>query len=96
MGKKAVALLLIALFTFGGCYTLNHTVGDGAKGSTVQSERQWYILFGLIPLNTVDSKAMAKGAKDYTITSQMTFVDFIIGIFTSIVTVQPHTVQVKY
>ena len=43
------------------CSTHTHVVGNGpSKGETVQA-RQWYILWGLIPLNNVDTNAMAAG-----------------------------------
>ncbi len=54
----------------------------------------WYVLWGLVPITEVDSQAMAGGATDYTVQTQFTFVDIIIGIFTSIVTVQPRTVSI--
>jgi hypothetical protein len=78
-----------------GCFTLNHVVGDGAKGNTVVDARQWYILWGLVPLNTVDSKTMAGGVKDYTVKSQHTVLDFVMNIFTGFVTVYSQTVEVR-
>ena len=95
MGKKLLVLLLIATISFGGCYTMTHTVGTGGKGAGVETEKQWYILFGLVPLNKVDSKSMAKGANDYTITTQMTFVDWLISCITGIVTIQSMSVEVR-
>jgi hypothetical protein len=86
------------MFTFlfiGGCYSVTHVVGDGAKGNTTESERQWYVLFGLVPINEVDSKEMAGGATDYEITTEFTFVDLVIGVFTSLVSIQPQTVTLK-
>ena len=77
------------------CYTLEHTVGNGAQGSSVEKTRQWYALWGLVPINQTDTKAMAGGAQDYTITTKHTFVDFVISAFTGIVTIQPKTVEVK-
>ncbi len=95
--KKAISSLLLTLMviTCTGCYTMKHTVGDGARGNTLESTKQWYILWGLVPLNTVNSKTMAGGAKDYEVTTQMSFIDVIIAAFTSIVTVVPFTVEVK-
>ncbi len=40
-------------------------------------------------LSTVDAKAMAGGADNYTIVTQHSFVNFVIGIVTGIVTVYP-------
>jgi len=94
--KKTVSLLLLAsMLIMVGCSTHMHVVGDGAKGGTKDSARQWYILFGLVPLNDVNSKAMAGGASNYTIKTQATFLDGVIGIFTGIVTVSCRTVEVS-
>ncbi len=93
--KKTVAVLLVVLFAFSGCFTQTHIVGDGAKGPSTESAKTWYILWGLVPLNHVDTHAMAQGAKDYTITTQFTFLDWVIAIFTSFVTIYPMTVQVQ-
>ena len=95
MLKKCTALLLVVcmLFVF-GCATHIHKVGDGAKGSTVEKGRQWYILFGLVPLNDVDSHAMAGAETNYTIKTQASPVDVIIGFFTGIVTISSRTVTV--
>lgn len=95
MKKLKVTLIAILMaFAFTSCMTLNHTVGDGAKTGVEVSAKQWYVLWGLVPLNDVDSKAMASGATDYTITSQYTLVDAIISSITSIVTVNVQTVRV--
>jgi hypothetical protein len=94
MYKKIIALFIICTFLFSGCYTMTHKVGNGAQGNTTTEERAWYILWGLVPINNVDSQAMAGGASDYTIVTQATVVDVIIGAFTGIVTVAPRTVKV--
>ncbi len=88
-----IAILMAVAFT--SCMTLTHTVGNGAQTGVEVTAKQWYVLWGLVPLNDVDSKAMAAGASDYTIKSQTTFVDAIISSFTSIVTVNVQTVKVK-
>ncbi len=95
--KKLFAILLLVVFSFyaTGCYTMHHVVGEGAKGSQVEEARQWYVLWGLVPINEVDSKEMADGAENYKITTQHTFVDVVIGIFTGIITVMPKTVKVQ-
>ncbi len=92
--SKIFALLLVLSFTLNSCYTLEHTVGDGAQGGQTEDARQWYVLWGLVPMNEVDSKQMAGGATDYTITTQHTFVDYVIGFFTGIVSIVPKTVKV--
>ncbi len=97
--RKFKSLLLIAVFTLSlalsSCYTLNHTVGDGARGGQVTAQKQWYALWGLVPINNVDSKALAGGAENYTIKSEVTFIDYVITFFTSVVTVTVQTVEVQ-
>lgn len=97
MLKKAVLLLVIVSFLFvvTGCYTHMHKVGDGAQGSDMIAQKQWYALWGLVPINQVDSQTMAGGAENYNITTQHSFIDIVIGCFTGIVTVYPTTVTVK-
>lgn len=94
--KKVKSLLLVAVMaiTFSSCYTLNHTVGNGAQTGVTMQQKQWYALWGAVPLNDVDTKAMAGGATDYNIKSQIKFVDYVISAFTSIVTINVQTVEV--
>ena len=96
MVKKilSVILLCVIILYSAGCYSQNFVVGNGAQGNTQVDERQWYVLWGLVPLNTVDSKAMAGGSSDYTINTQHSFVDLVISVFTGIVTIYPKTVTV--
>lgn len=96
MLKKSLVIVMTVLMMISavGCFSQSFVVGNGAQGSQTEDSRQWYILWGLVPLNTVDSKAMAGDAKDYTITTEFTFLDWVISIFSSIVTVYPKTVTV--
>jgi hypothetical protein len=81
------------LFVF-GCSTHIHKVGNGAQGTTKETGRQWYILFGLVPLNDIDSNAMSGGEQNYTVQTQASPLDIIIGFFTGIVTINSRTVTV--
>jgi hypothetical protein len=89
------ATLFLAPVAMTGCLSHTHVVGDGAQTGQTEMKRQWYILFGLVPLNEVDSQAMAGDADDYTIKTTQSFIDGVIGIFTGIVTIQPRTVKVE-
>jgi|SRR5579859_1911812 len=99
--KKALRLLLcigVLSVPLSGCYTLQHTVGNGGSGQEVASNREWYILWGLIPLNKVDGEKMAVEnnlTNNYTIKSQMSFIDVLLNIVTGIVTVYGQTVSVS-
>lgn len=52
------------------------------------------MLWGLVPLNTVDAKAMANGASDYTVVTQMTFIDGLISALIGGLSVGARTVSV--
>ncbi len=95
MVKVFCVIALASTMFLAGCMTHIHVVGDGAKGSAVEQERQWYVLWGLVPINKVDSAQMAKGAKNYEIKTESNALDVIINIFTSAVTVYSRTVEVK-
>ena len=94
--RRAVALVLVGVVTLAtiGCATHIHTIGNGPQGNQVQQARQWYILWGLVPLNQVDTGAMAGTATDYEIITQQSVLDFIIGIPASWITVSSRTVTV--
>lgn len=88
----ATIILAVALSS---CMTTIHTVGSGAKTGVTLQEKQWYALFGLVPINTVNSKQMAGGASDYTIKVQVKFIDYVISAFTGIVTINVQTIEVQ-
>ena len=78
-----------------GCATHYHQIGVGEQlGDVVDSQRQWYWLWGLIRLNNVDGGRMARGEKDYTIKSEITPTDVIINFFTGLVGFNSRTVAV--
>lgn len=94
--KKIIAASLVVAFCclLVGCYTFNHQVGNGAQNYEQVKERQWFVLWGLVPINEVDSKAMAGGAADYDVKTEFNVVDVIITVFTSYVTIHCQTVTV--
>jgi hypothetical protein len=92
--RVIAAVLVVALLS--GCMAHTHVVGAGAQGNVKEEQRQWYVLWGLVPMNTVDSATMAGGSADYTIHTEQNFLDVVIGIFTSLVTIYPRTVTVTH
>ena len=92
---KLVAMVFAVTLLLTSCAAHVHTVGNGAQTSQTEQKKQWYALWGLVPINTVNSKAMANGAKDYTIKTEQSFIDGVISLFTGIVTVGVRTVEVK-
>lgn len=87
-----VVLLTVALLS--GCAQHIHKIGSGPAGAEIVEQRQWYILWGLVPLNTAESAVMAAGATNYEIKTAITPLDFVLNIFTGWVTVYSRTVTV--
>ena len=96
MLKKSVMLTVsvIILLSFIACSTHVHTIGRGPQTGQRVEARQWYILWGLVPINSVDSHQLAAGATDYEIKTEQNVLDVIINFFTSAVTVYSRTVTV--
>jgi len=93
--KKIVLLItVVAVLTLVGCSTNIHQIGNGAQGNQIMEARQWYVLFGLVPLNEVDTNQMAGGATDYEIKTEQNALDIIINMFTSAISVYSRTVTV--
>lgn len=92
--KIAVAAMIVA--SLSSCMTTEHMVGQGPQGPQTTEARQWYILWGLVPLNDVNSKTMASGKEDYKITTQYTALDVVLNIITGFGTVYSQTVEVQY
>ena len=97
MKKSLIALALTAAVALPmtSCYTMTHEVGNGGADTEVIDERQWYIFFGLVPLNGIESHEMAAGAKNYTVTTEWSLTDVVINIFTMFVTVTSQKVSVS-
>jgi PBP1b-binding outer membrane lipoprotein LpoB len=95
MKKTLIALLVLSVLLAVGCSTNIHTVGDGPQKNEVIEARQWYILFGLVPLNEVNTQTMVGNAEDYEIKTEQSFLDGVINAFTGAVTVTSRTVTVK-
>ena len=91
------AMLMVTAASNIGCYTQKFDVGTGGTGGQRQQFTQWFILWGLVPLTNVedDVEAATAGSPNYTVITQFTALDVLIGIFTNIVTIGPKTVTVE-
>lgn len=79
-----------------------HTVGTGGKGDCKSvgqydaKKKQWYIFFGLVPLNHVDSKDLAGGSQNYTVRTTTSFGDGLIsGVGAYLLGIRTQTVRVS-
>ena len=90
-------LLTIALLWVMGCASHTHTIGYGPDPDfpRITSQRQWYLLYGLVPINEIDTQAMAEGRRNYEITTQVTLLDWIYQGFLAPATITCRTVIVK-
>ncbi len=95
MLKTITAIILVVTMLFVmGCTAHTHYIGQGAQNGETVSKRQWYILWGLVPLGDVDTQAMAAGAQNYEIKTSWAPLDILLNIFTGMVTIQSRTVKV--
>jgi len=94
MKKTVVMIMIVSSLFLIGCSTHVHTVGTGPQTGQVETARQWFILFGAIPLNTVDTAGMAGGSANYEIQTQTAPLDILIGLPASYITVSSRTVTV--
>ena len=85
MNNKLITITLIISMLFIGCATHIHTVGYGPQSGIKATARQYYLLWGLVPLNTVDTNEMAgtdingKQIEDYEIQTQFGALDIVIN-----------------
>ncbi|MFP4153074.1 MAG: Bor/Iss family lipoprotein [Alkalispirochaeta sp.] len=91
---KASVLFVVVVLFLAGCVTNEHIVGNGPQGNVTVEAQQWYVLWGLIPLNEVDTNAMAAGSEDYLITTEQDVLDVVINMFANVATVQTRSVNV--
>jgi len=94
MKKIVVLILIISLVILIGCEAHVHKVGVGAKEGKSVQVRQWYALWGLAPLNQIDTRDFVGDAKDYEIKSEKSALDIFINIFTAYVPITSGTVTV--
>ena len=95
--RPLIALAICAGLLLPGCFTFSHTVGRGVMSPTpeVVEETQWFALWGLTPIGTLDSQTLAGSARDYTVTTKFTVWDVVISAFTSFATFYRQTVIVE-
>lgn len=100
--KKLVSLILLLAVTASvvGCFTIR--IGGKAElapstevGAKIAGKRCWYALWGLVPIgdNSTDSLIPAT-AKKVRVETKYNVSDFLINIFTGLVTIETITVEI--
>jgi len=79
---KLVLVAGIAV-TMTSCYTFTATVGNGPQSGTQIVAHNHYLIAGLAPISTANTKDLAGDAKDYSITVKHSFVDGLLNMLTS-------------
>ena len=84
--KVIIVISLGIIIMFSSCMATMHTVGTGGKGNCKEKgqydakKKQWYLFWGALPLNKVDSKELAGGTQNYTVRTTTSLGDFLIAI----------------
>ena len=95
MFRKFFAVFcVVALGCMIGCASHTHKIGEGPAFDRTEIERQWYILWGLVPINEIDTQVMAEGQSHYEITTQVTIIDWLFTALMSPATIMSRTVIV--
>jgi hypothetical protein len=101
----AVALLLsLSLST--GCFTMKYAappkqdtkvISEAQPTAVKKTVRVWYALWGAVPItdNSTEKIIADNNLKEVRVQTQITFVDYVIGIFTGIVSIVPATMTVE-
>ena len=73
-----------------------HVVGVGSTGMGNESMRQYYLFFGLLPLNEVNVQRQTGDFTGYEIYSEYGFVDMLLSPLLIFVTATSRTVTVNW
>ena len=79
---KMMAIAFASSILLTSCYSYTSVVGSGAQGNSETTEWNHYVVYGLAPVGVSDSKAMAGGAENYTVTTKQTFVNGLVSAIT--------------
>jgi len=101
--RKLVLVFVIIMFASGltGCYTIKvggnnqQLASSNESGTLVAEKRVWYALWGIVPIsdNSTDSMAPAS-VKKVKVETTHTFIDYVISLFTGIVSIVCNTAEV--
>ncbi|MCL2038877.1 MAG: Bor family protein [Bacteroidetes bacterium] len=96
MKKLIVSLvcIFVMMLLVTSCFTHTYSVGKGAQTGLEVTKKNYYLIYGLVPVTTSDPTQMSGGASDYTVTHEWTFVDGFISAITCGI-LNPTTTTVK-
>ncbi len=102
----AIALIVTLALSANGCYTMKYNapaktpvalISEGKRASFKQSKKVWFALWGAVPISDNSSaKIIAENnLKQVRVTTKISFVDYLIGSVTGIVSIVPATMTVE-
>ena len=83
--KKTLNIIMISIVVsmlMSSCYTQKYMVGEGSQTGIETKEKNNYFLFGLVDGKISDPKVMASDTENYSVTTEMTFVDGLLSALT--------------
>jgi len=91
MKRKLLVFCALAVL-LASCAAHTHVVGTGGSGQDSVTKRQLYVV-AIVPINEIDTQAMAGNAQNYTIETRQTFVDgFISALAMGVIHIRSVTV----
>lgn len=84
MKKKLIQLsaVLFVSLLMTSCYSYTTVVGDGSQGNQQISKWNHYLIGGLAPIDVSDPAVLAGGVQDYTVITEMSFVNGLVSALT--------------
>ena len=85
MKKSLLKLSLIFAIAvmMASCYTFTATIGNGPQTGTKIVSHNHYLINGLAPISTANTKELVGDTKDYSITVSHSFIDGFLAMLTS-------------
>lgn len=81
-GLLKLSLIFAVAIMMTSCYTFTATVGEGPKTGEKVVAHNHYLIDGLAPIATANTKELTGGAKDYSITVSHSFIDGLLMMIT--------------
>ena len=101
-GKSIVSLILLVAVTMCvvGCYTIKiggkaELAPSSEEGTKIAQKRCWYAIWGLVPISDNSTDSLIPGTvKKVRVETKYKVSDFLINIFTGLVTIETFSVEV--
>ena len=77
-----MTVLFATSLLLSSCYSYTSVVGNGAQGNQQITQWNHYLLGGLAPVGVSDSKQMADGAENYSVFTNLSFVNGLVSALT--------------